>query len=147
MKPGTPTENTRDLQRQRYRVMRLVGVPAHTARVARSTLGKFQDAMRSVGEDPADWPHLNVHLGPGRWSAHVPKTERATWSRYAYRKLKQAGLGAAHAIHWCRSEVAFHYALRAIARGESLPLMPREVKNKYAALRNQCQSQMTMSAE
>lgn len=149
MTPGTPSEKTREMQRQRWRAMRLAGVPAKVARVARATLGKFQEAMRSVGKDPANWPHLNVHVGPGRWSTHVPKSKHAAVSRYAYRKLKEAGMDAAHAIHWCRSEVSFHYAMRAISRGEPLPLMPSEVKNKFAVLRESCQvnSKATMSAE
>jgi hypothetical protein len=149
MSAGTPSEKTREMQRKRWRAMRLAGVPAKVARAARGTLGKFQEAMRSVGKDPENWPHLNVHVGPGRWSTYVPKSKHAEFSRYAYRRLKGAGMGAAHAIHWCRSEVSFHYAMRAISRGESLPLMPSEVKNKQAVLRERCQdaNQATMSAE
>lgn len=139
MTAGVPTEKSRNLWRQRWRVMKDCGVPTDMARKSRCSLDSFRKALASVGRSADEWPHLNVHLGPGRWSSHVSRTERGEWSRWAYRALKSAGMGSAHAINWCRSEVAFHYALHCLTTGKTIPLMPSEAQDKHTIIATKVQ--------
>lgn len=109
------SKNRKQLQSERWEVMRAHGVPCALARDARSSSGAFTAALATVGIDAAAWPQLTNTDKAARKSYSTSKTAVETRSRRAV--LKAAGLDWKRIDRWARSDGSTEYALRQIRAG------------------------------
>lgn len=115
-------EQRRRILRERWRVLRDLGIHSDVARDARTSAVKFIDAVKSVGCDPQRWPHLLNSWRGARKSYSNART--AVEQRRRRAKLKLLGLDWVRCDGWSRSQKAMRYALIAIAEGRDIPERP-----------------------
>ncbi len=117
-----------DTLRARWLILRQIGVSVDVARDARTSAAKFSAAIRGVGRDPSEWPHLLNSWKGVRKSYSV--SLNAIEARRRRAVLKAAGYDCVRVDMWSRGRNATEYALRAAAAGRQIPERPALMRRR-----------------